>query len=92
MVRNNELYVATIGPAEAYLIRQRRNSAFTLTGQVNFMPWITDTQWLPKAEYYRFGDALLGDLLSYSQNSGIDYANVHTAVEVANPSLGMVPP
>ncbi len=71
----------------AYLLRQNRNTAFTLQGQVNFMPWITDTQWLPKAEYYRFGDALFGNLFSYSQNSGVDYANVHTAVEVNNPNI-----
>lgn len=71
----------------AYLNYQRRNTAFTLTTQANFMPWVTDTQWLPKAEYYRLGDSLLGDYLSYSQNSGVDYANVHTANEVNNPNI-----
>ncbi len=79
----------------AYLIWQRRNTATTLTTQVNLMNWITDTQWLPKLEYYRIGDnplALftdgpLANLISYSQNWGIDYAKVHTAVEVNNPNI-----
>lgn len=71
----------------AYMQYQNRNRAVTLTGQVNFMDWITDTQFLPKAEYYRIGDTLLGRVFSYSQNWGVDYANVHTASEVNNPNI-----
>jgi hypothetical protein len=71
----------------AYLNYQNRNRAVTLTGQVQFMDWITDTQWLPKLEYYRIGDTLLGQLFSYSQNWGVDYANVRTAAEVNNPNI-----
>jgi hypothetical protein len=70
-----------------YGIYQHRNTATTVTAQVNYMNWITDTQWLPKAEYYRIGDSLLGNLFSYSSNYGVDYANVHTAVEVNNPNI-----
>ena len=66
---------------------QHRNQALTLTGQVNTMDWITDTQWLPKLEYYRIGDSLLDNTFSYSSNYGVDYANVHTATEVNNPNL-----
>ena len=71
----------------AYLQYLRRNTATTLSTQVNLLPWVTDTQWLPKLEYYRVGDSLLGNLFSYSSNSGIDYAKVHTAVEVNNPNI-----
>jgi hypothetical protein len=71
----------------AYLIYQRRNRALTIDAQVNFMDWITDTQWLPKLEYYRIGDSFLNHLFSYSSNYGVDYANVHTAVEVNNPNI-----
>ncbi|HEU5118277.1 MAG TPA: hypothetical protein VFT74_16785, partial [Isosphaeraceae bacterium] len=70
-----------------YGIWQHQNQAATLTSQVNIMDWITDTQYLPKAEYYRLGDNLFDGLLTYSQNSGADYANVHTAVEVNNPNI-----
>ncbi|GIW87109.1 MAG: hypothetical protein KatS3mg108_1433 [Isosphaeraceae bacterium] len=71
----------------AYLNYQNRNRALTLTGQVQFMDWITDTQFLPKLEYYRIGDTLLDQLFSYSQNWGIDYASVRTAAEVNNPNI-----
>jgi hypothetical protein len=71
----------------AYGIWQRRNEALTLEAQVNYMSWITDTQWLPKLEYYRIGDTLFDHLLSYSSNYGVDYANVHTANEVNNKNL-----
>jgi hypothetical protein len=70
---------------KAYLIYQHRNTATTLDTQINLMPWVTDTNWLPKLEYYRIGDNLLNNLFSYSQNSGVDYAKVHTALEVTNP-------
>ena len=70
-----------------YMNYQHRNQAMTLTGQVNYMNWITDTQWLPKFEYYRIGDTLLDNIVSYSSNYGVDYANVHTASEVNNPNL-----
>jgi hypothetical protein len=72
---------------DAYLLRQTENRALTVMGSVNLQSWYTDTQFLPKLEYYRLGDSWLGGLLSYSTDSGIDYANVHTAVEVNNPNL-----
>lgn len=72
---------------KAYMIYQTRNRATTITAQANLMPWITDTQMLPKAEYYRLGDSLFSNLFSYSQNWGVNYANVHTAVEVNNPNI-----
>ncbi len=69
----------------AYLIRQRQNTALTLHAEVNLQNFYTDTQWFPKLDYYRLGDSFLGDWFTYWQNSGIDYGNTHTAVEVANP-------
>ena len=67
-----------------YGIRQRENHAVTLQGEVNLQNWYTDTQWLPKLSYYRLGDSLLGDRLTYFTNTGADYANTHTAIEVGN--------
>jgi hypothetical protein len=71
----------------AYLIRQRDNVAVTLQTSANLQQWYTQTQWLPKLSYYRLGDGLFGGMLSYYQNSGADYANTHTAVEVNNPNI-----
>jgi hypothetical protein len=71
----------------AYAIWQRRNQSLSLLGEVNLQDWYTDTQWLPKLEYTRLGDSLFDHWLSYSSNSGVAYANLHTAVEVANPNV-----
>ena len=71
----------------AYLIRQKENRAADLWTEANLNPWFTETQWLPRGDYYRFGDSLLGNRLTYFQHSGADYANTHTAVEVNNPHI-----
>ena len=70
-----------------YLIRQKDNTAWTIWGEANLQSWYTDTQWLPKLDYYRLGDRLLGGAVTYFTHSGIDYANVHTANEVNNKSI-----
>jgi hypothetical protein len=70
-----------------YLIRQKENWAWTLWGEANIQSWYTDTQWLPRADYYRLGDSLLSNWFTYYQHSGVDYANTHTASEVNNPNI-----
>ena len=71
----------------AYGIRQKDNWAWTLWTEANLRSWDTDTQWLPKLDYYRIGDSLLGDTFTYYNHTGVDYANVHTASEVNNPYI-----
>ncbi len=71
----------------AYLIRQKDNWAWTLWTEANLRSWDTETQWLPKLDYYRIGDSLLGNRLTYYTHSGVDYANTHTASEVNNPHI-----
>ena len=71
----------------AYLIRQRENTAWTVMAEANLQDWYTDTQWLPKLDYYRLGDSFLGNLFTHYQHSGVDYANTHTASEVNNPNI-----
>ncbi len=70
-----------------YLIRQKQNTAMTLLTQTNLQTFNTQTQWYPKLDYYRLGDSLLNNRLTYSQHTGIDYANVHTAAEVNNRTI-----
>lgn len=70
----------------AYLVRQRGNSGWSVWTEGNLMPWQTETQWLPRLDYYRMGDSPL-ELFTYSQHSGVDYANVQTANEVNNPFI-----
>ncbi len=71
----------------AYIIRQKQNTAVSLMAQGNLQSFYTDTQWLPKLDYYRIGDSLLGDIFTHYSHSGADYANVHTDVMVNNPTL-----
>jgi hypothetical protein len=70
-----------------YLIRQKQNWAYTLWTEANLQGWYTDTQWLPRFDYYRLGDSLLDNWFTYFGHSGVDYANVHTANEVNNPFI-----
>ena len=87
----------------AYVIRQKENWAWTLWGEVNLQNWYTDTQWLPRLDYYRLGDSLFSEGyqnaapelgngqifrgFSYFQHTGADYASTHTASEVNNPYI-----
>ena len=70
-----------------YAIRQKQNRTFTFQSEVNLQTFNTETQWLPKADYYRLGDSFLNNRLTYFQHTGADYANVHTAAEVNNRTL-----
>ena len=71
----------------AYLIRQKQNTAATVLAETNLQKFNTETQWYPKLDYYRLGDSLLGNRLTYFQHTGVDYANVHTAAEVNNRTI-----
>jgi len=75
----------------AYLNYQRGNMALTGLVEGNFQDWYTETQWLPKLDYYRLGDSPLGGLLTYSGSTGVAYANIHTASEVNNRFLFPLP-
>ncbi len=71
----------------AYLIRQKENWAFTVQAEANLQDFNTESQWLPKLDYYRIGDSFLGNLFTHYSHTGVDYANVHTANEVNNPNI-----
>jgi len=70
-----------------YLIRQKNNTAWSIWTEANLQNFNTETQWLPRLDYYRFGDSPFANLFTYSQHSGINYANTHTANEVNNPNI-----
>ncbi len=70
-----------------YAIRQKQNRALTGIASVNLQTFFTQTQWYPRLDYYRLGDSLLGNRLTYFHHTGVDYANVHTAAEVANRTI-----
>jgi hypothetical protein len=71
----------------AYGIWQKDNQVATLWTEGNLQNWVTDTQWLPRGDYYRLGDSFFNNLFSYFQHSGADYAVTHTDIMVNNPNL-----
>ena len=70
-----------------YMQYQKNNWSWDLWAEANLQTFNTDTQWLPRLDYYRLGDSLFSNLFNYYQHSGVDYANVHTDVMVNNPNL-----
>ncbi len=70
-----------------YGIRQKENWAYTVWTEANLQSWQTETQWLPRLDYYRLGDSLFDNWFTYFQHSGVDYASTHTATEVNNPNI-----
>ena len=70
----------------AYLIWQKDNQFANLWTEANLQNWYTDTQWLPRADYYRLGDSFFNNLFSYFSHTGLDYAIIHTDIMVNNPT------
>ena len=71
----------------AYMQYQKNNTSWTLWAEANLQNFNTDTQWLPRLDYYRLGDSLANHWFTYYQHSGVDYANTHTDIMVNNPNL-----
>jgi hypothetical protein len=71
----------------AYLIWQKDNQYANLWTEANLQNWYTDTQWLPRADYYRLGDSLFSGMFNYYTHTGLDYATIHTDAMVNNPNL-----
>ena len=76
------------GPGDARLrIWQKDNQFANIWTEANLQNWYTDTQWLPRVDYYRLGDSFFDNLFTYYTHSGMDYATIHTDVMVNNPNL-----
>ena len=71
----------------AYGQWQKDNRSWSLWAEANLQSFNTDTQWLPRLDYYRLGDSFLDHWFNYSQHTGVDYANVRTDIMVNNPNL-----
>ena len=71
----------------AYGQWQKDNQYANIWTEANVQNWYTDTQWLPRADYYRLGDSFFDGLFTYYTHTGVDYASIHTDVMVNNPNL-----
>ena len=66
----------------------QKNNTFTdIEVSGNPMNWVTQTEWLPKVDYYRISDSFLNNHVVYYQHSGLDYATITTDIMVNNPNL-----
>jgi len=66
---------------------QKDHWSASLWAEANLMDFNTESQWLPRFDYYRLGDTLFGNRLVHYQHSGVNYANTHTDIMVNNPNL-----
>ena len=66
---------------------QKDNQFADIWVEGNPMNWQTETQWLPRVDYYRIGDNFLNNHLIYYEHSGVDYATITTDIMVNNPNL-----
>ncbi len=66
---------------------QKNNTFTSLWVEGNPMNWQTETQWLPRFDYYRLADSFLDNRFTYYQHSGLDYATITTDIMVNNPNL-----
>ena len=71
----------------AYLIKQKQNVASPSWPRPTSRRSRPRPSGIPKGDYYRLGDSLLNNRLTYFQHTGADYANVHTAAEVNNRTI-----
>lgn len=71
----------------AYGQWQKDNQYANIWTEANLQNWYTDTQWLPRVDYYRLGDSFFDGLFTYYTHTGADYASIHTDVMVNNPNL-----
>jgi hypothetical protein len=65
--------------------QQQENWAWTLLAQVNTRDWMTETNWLPKADGYLLGQTFsfgqLEDLLVYNGHASAGYAQLRPTVQ-----------
>ncbi|APW63035.1 hypothetical protein [Paludisphaera borealis] len=66
---------------------QKNNWAASIWAEANLQNFNTETQWLPRLDYYRLGDSFFDGRLIHYQHSGVDYANTHTDIMVNNKNL-----
>ena len=66
---------------------QKDNQFADIWVEGNPMNWQTETQWLPRFDYYRISDSFLDNHVIYYEHSGVDYATITTDIMVNNPNL-----
>jgi hypothetical protein len=71
---------------ELDLKRLMGNSSLELTAEARPNGFVTDTQWLPRADHFIFGQPLLFDRLTWHAHSSVGYAQMLTASAPTDPA------
>ncbi|MGC3971287.1 MAG: hypothetical protein QM775_29280 [Pirellulales bacterium] len=61
------------------------NTSWALSADLRLNQFFTQTEQLPRLDYYRIGDNILWDWLTWSQHSSAEYAKLRTASYPRNP-------
>ena len=62
------------------------NSSLAISGDVRPDGFVTDTEWLPRADHYLFGQPLLFDRLTWHAHSSVGYAHMREASPPVDPA------
>lgn len=65
-----------------YLKQQQHNWAWSLLGQIGTREWMTETDWLPKADGYLVGQTFLDDWFVYNAHASAGYGRLRPAGQV----------
>ena len=69
----------------AYLKRQRDNWAWTALVEPRLRTWVTETEWLPRADAWLLGQSLLSHWLTYNAHVDVGYAQLRPTNEPPPP-------
>ncbi len=72
--------------SELDLKRLMGNSSLELTAEARPNGFVTDTQWLPRADHFIFGQPLLFDRLTWHAHTNVGYAQMLTASAPTDPA------
>jgi lipopolysaccharide export system protein LptA len=65
-----------------YVKQQQHIWAWTLQGQVGTQDWMTETNWLPKADGYLLGKTFADDWLVYNGHASAGYGQLRPTIQV----------
>jgi hypothetical protein len=87
----NEFDTALNQETFAYVKQQQSNWAWTALVEPHIRNWVSETEWLPKADGYLLGQSFF-DLFTYNLHASAGYAQLFPATTAPEPIPGPPPP
>ncbi len=70
------------------LKRTRENASWSVTADARVNDFLTQTEWLPRADHFRLGDSIFRDVLTWHQHTSVGYGRLRSAEPPTNPRDG----